>query len=156
MALGALYQLARTHLVPAGDAESVGRAYQGLVREDRVLALQSGDEEQLQAWLAGELGAPVNLPATPEGYRPLGADRTLLPSGPAGAIVYGRADGSSADMLVLLVHPAADASAPSETAPQLVEHAAAPGVHELSWARASSRYTLVGSAPQEELRRFVD
>ena len=156
MALGAVYQIARTQLVPADDSDSVVRAYHELLRQDRVLALASSDKVQLQAWLTSELGAPVSLPATPQGYRPLGADRALLSSGPAGAVVYGRAEGGQADALLLLIHPQAQGSSAPGTEPRLAEYAAVPGMHELSWVHDAARYTLLGSAPQEDMRRFAD
>lgn len=147
MALGSLYQLARTYLAPAEEMEATARAYAALRSREHELALSSDDARQLEAWLAAELGVPVALPPTPTGYRPLGADRATLASGEAGAVVYADSHGVPGAALVLFVEPlpAGDAPAPSEEA--------ADGLHELSWSHAALRYTLVGDRPVEELVR---
>lgn len=156
MALGALYQLARAQLGPADEPspDAVGRAYEALARPERALALQTRDSRRIEAWLSGELGVPVALPATPAGYEPVGADGAALPEGAAGAVVYrdldaGAAAGGPAPV-VLFVGPKGGAPAAE---PETWRSAA--GRSELVWSRTPLRYTLVGDQPVEELRRFV-
>jgi len=155
MALGALYQLAQTHLAPIGEAEAAARAYQELQREDGALALRSEDPAQLEAWLATELGTPVPLPPTPAGYRPLGADRASLGSGTAGVVLYGREADLATAAIALFVQPA-EAAVPASGGGEPADRQSETGLRELSWTKPPFRYTLVGDRPAEELRRFVN
>jgi anti-sigma factor RsiW len=160
MAVGALYQLGHRHLVPVGDPEAAAQAYGRLLDAEGALALQSGDPARLETWLADELGTPVDLPATPDGFRLVGADRAELPSGPTGAVVYRSAAGEANGTVLLLVQAAGDHGQAARTEPEAFTEASVPdgsgaGLHELSWSLDSNRFTLVSALAPDELRRFV-
>lgn len=157
MALGAVYQFARDYLAPAEDGPAaVTRAYQELVGESHALALSSEDPDQLEAWLSTELGAPVDLPVTPAGYRPLGADRAGLDSGPAAAVVYAAIGDDPGVAAVLFVEAAAPADVAAAAATEPVPDRGPASLRELSWNRAQVRYTLLSERPLDELRAFVN
>lgn len=156
MALGTLYQLGRGQLVTATDGEAAEHAYGQIVDGTHGLALESGDPRRLEDWLAGELGAPVELPAAPAGFRLVGADRAELPSGPAGAVVYRGAAGGQEGTVLLLVRAAPGDGAPAPASSGAGEVGNAGGLHELSWSAAAHRFTLVSALAEDELRRFMD
>ncbi|MEK0082637.1 zf-HC2 domain-containing protein [Benzoatithermus flavus] len=159
MALGTVYQLARTSLRTDDGIDPTVQAYSQLIRGDHVLALRSDDAERLQAWLSQELERPVPPLPIPEGFRPVGADRAELATGEAGVLIYGRSE-TAADAetpVALFVQPLpAEARAPAPKPSGVAALHDAGDLRELTWETGSFRYTVIGrGTPEEELRRFV-
>ena len=148
MALGALYQFGRAYLEPKGD---VAAAYRHFLRDGQASMLRSGDAQQLEAWLAAELGLDVTIPVAPAGYRLIGADRASLAADQVGMLVYGDATAGNATPVLLFVRPLV---AETASVPPAVPSTEA-GLSEFSWDAASVRYTLVGHEPTEALRQFA-
>jgi anti-sigma factor RsiW len=151
MAVGAVYQFARPHLLPEDDSERAAGTYLAYLRERGPLALRSTDAGRLQAWLSTELGTPVPPPTVPPGFTLVGADRAALSSGAAAMVVYADRDPESTPPVMLFLEPLPAGEAPAD---QPRSHTEA-GVNELSWDREAIRYTLVGRQPHDELRPFA-
>ena len=93
---------------------------------------------------------------TPAGFELVGADRTELPSGPAGAVLYRNATDTANGAVLLLVHAlTADGAAAPSAAPAPSSADGASGLHELSWSDNASSFMLVSALTPDELRRFV-
>lgn len=151
MAVGAVYQLARDQFAAPAARETASHVYRDLLRPDRSLALQSRNSQQLEHWLSSELGMPVALPITPEGYQPVGADRAPLDGAMAGAVIYRSEETEEqAPPVVLLVEPV------DEALTGTVEHDPEVGPSDLSWSRAPLHFTVIGDRSVEELRRFMN
>jgi hypothetical protein len=160
MALGAVYQLARTHLRPGDDGTAAVRAYMDFLEASRPPVVASDDAERLREWLSTELRAAVPAPPVPDGYRVVGADRAALPSGAAGFVVYASqaAAGAGAPLLLFVQPTGGGADEPQAQEPEASVdwRRGEAGLNELSWRTVSFQYTLVGQRPEEELRRFVE
>ena len=145
MALGTLYQVGRTYLQPDGE---LAVAYGQFVHDARAPAMRSADAQQLQAWLATELGLDVPIPPAPAGYRLAGADIADFTSGEAGMLIYEEDGAGGGGPVLLFVRPRT--AQPPASSP-----AVGGGLEEISWETATARYTLVGHEPAEEFRQFV-
>lgn len=156
MALGSLYQLARSYGQPTDDVEAVASVYMQFRHGADAPALRSHDAEQLRSWLSAELGAGMPMPPLPPGYHLIGADRASLPSGPAGTVLYGTSEESPDPTVVLFVRPApAGETRPISNDDPVTLTTAQAGLHELAWHANGFNYTAVGQQSLNDLRSFA-
>lgn len=153
MALGSLYQLARSYARPADDLNAAADVYMQFRQGTTAPTFRGHDIDQLRGWLAGELGTSVPMPPLPPGYHLIGADRASLPSGLAGAVLYGTDPTSPDPSVMLFIRPAPEgrATAASEDG----HSTASTGLNELVWSAEGFDYTLVGQQPPADLKLFV-
>lgn len=156
MAVGSLYQLARSYNRPTDDLEAAADVYMEFLHGSAVPALRSHDGEQLRSWLSAELGTGVPVPPLPAGYHLIGADRTSLPSGVAGTVLYGASATAPAPTVMLFVRPAtAEETTPTADAAPVTTAVGKTGLNELAWQANGFNYTVVGQQPPAELRSFT-
>lgn len=151
LALGTLYELARSWFRPRDAAEAAVQAYLGVVAGGPGLALRTDDPAKLQDWLKEQLGPASPVPPLPDGFRVVGGARTDVAGRPAAVIVYAPTDPAETRPTLLFVH--ADDTPAEVTAEPVTREVG--DYHQLVWDAEPYALRVVGAGPPERLRGFA-